>query len=131
MSDVEGPPPGPQRTVLVVDDDESTLQMIGTFLRRHGYKVLLATNPIRALEMLGSEKVDLVITDLMMPHVDGISFTQQIHARTGLATLPVIMITAYGTDALTDKGMRQGVALTLSKPLELSKLLDLVGFATH
>ncbi len=131
MSDVEGPPPGPQRTVLVVDDDESTLQMIGTFLRRHGYKVLLATNPIRALEMLGSERVDLVITDLMMPHVDGISFTQQIHARPGLATLPVIMMTAYGTDALTDKGMRQGVALTLSKPLELSKLLDLVGFATH
>jgi CheY-like chemotaxis protein len=131
MSDVEGPPPGPQRTVLVVDDDESTLQMIGTFLRRHGYKLLLATNPIRALELLQTEKVDLVITDLMMPHVDGIAFTQQIHQLPGLSAMPVIMITAYGTDDIADKGMRKGVALTLSKPLELSKLLDLVGFATH
>ena len=67
----------------------------------------------------------------MMPHVDGIAFTQQIHAMPNHANVPVILITAYGNDALTDQSMRKGVALTLSKPLELSKLLDLVGFATH
>lgn len=124
-------PPDRQRTILVVDDDDSTLQMLGTFLRRHGYRTLTATNPVRALELLRTETVHLVITDLMMPHVDGISFTQQIHELPNLAHLPVILITAYGTDEITDQGMRKGVALTLPKPLELSKLLDLVGFATH
>jgi len=119
------------RSILVVDDDESTLQMLGTFLRRHGYRTLTATNPIRALELLQTETVHLVITDLMMPHVDGISFTQQIHQLPNHAHVPVIMITAYGNDSLNDQGMRKGVAMTLSKPLELSKLLDLVGFATH
>jgi CheY-like chemotaxis protein len=123
--------PSQQRTILVVDDDESTLNMLGTFLRRHGYRTVTATNPVAAMEILKVERIDLVITDLMMPHVDGISFTQQIHQLPQHAHVPVIMITAYGTDAVTDQGMRRGVALTLPKPLELSKLLDLVGFATH
>lgn len=130
MSEPVGPP-AQQRSVLVVDDDDATLQMIGTFLRRHGYHVVTASNPVRALEILESERFHLVITDLMMPHVDGIAFTQQIHQHPAHADVPVILITAYGSDALTDKGMRRGVALTLPKPLELSKLLDLVGFATH
>lgn len=130
MSEPAGPP-DMNRSILVVDDDESTLQMLGTFLRRHGYRTITATNPIRALELLQTESVHLVITDLMMPHVDGISFTQQIHQLPNHAHVPVIMITAYGNDSLNDQGMRKGVAMTLSKPLELSKLLDLVGFATH
>ncbi len=120
--------PGP--SVLVVDDDEATLTLISIFLRRNGYRVHSATNPLEALELLQTEKVELVITDLMMPHVDGIGFTERVHKLPGCASLPVILITAYGTDELTDKGLRKGVALTLSKPLELSKLLDLVGFAT-
>jgi CheY-like chemotaxis protein len=127
----EAGPPQMNRSILVVDDDEATLQMLGTFLRRHGYHTITASNPIRALEILKGETVHLVITDLMMPHVDGISFTQQIHELPNHAHVPVIMITAYGNDELSDKGMRRGVAMTLSKPIELSKLLDLVGFATH
>ncbi len=128
---VEQGVPQLNRTVLVVDDDESTLQMLTTFLSRNGYRTLSSTNPIQALELLKTETVHLVITDLMMPHVDGIGFTQRIHAMPNYASLPVIMITAYGNDAVTDQGMRKGVAMTLAKPLELSKLLDLVGFATH
>lgn len=117
-------------SILVVDDDEATLNLLGTFLRRHGYRVLSASNPVRGLELLQHEDVKLVITDLMMPHVDGITFTQQIHRIPRLHDLPVIMMTAFGSDGVLDQGMRHGVALTLSKPLELSKLLDLVGFAT-
>lgn len=117
-------------SILVVDDDDATLNLLGTFLRRHGYRVLSASNPVRGLELLQQEEVKLVITDLMMPHVDGITFTQQIHRLTTYRDLPVILMTAFGNDGLLDQGMRQGVALTLSKPLELSKLLDLVGFAT-
>jgi DNA-binding NtrC family response regulator len=82
--------------------------------------------------MLNAEPgIRLVITDLMMPHADGISFTEQIHALDAFKNLPVIMITAHHTDDVTESGMRRGVALTLSKPLNLNKLLDLVGFATH
>lgn len=120
----------PVISVMVVDDDEATLNLLGTFLRRNGYRVITATNPVKALELLQHEDVRLVITDLMMPHVDGISFTQQVHQIPRHKDVPVIMITAFGNDDVSDKGMRKGVAMTLSKPLELSKLLDLVGFAT-
>lgn len=120
----------PVISILVVDDDEATLNLLGTFLRRNGYRVLLASNPVRGLELLRGDDVKLVITDLMMPHVDGIAFTQQIHELEKYRDVPVIMMTAYGSDAVLDKSMRKGVAMTLSKPLELSKLLDLVGFAT-
>ncbi len=117
-------------SILVVDDDDATLSLLATFLRRHGYRVLSAPNPVRGLALLQGEDVRLVITDLMMPHVDGITFTEQIHRLERYRDLPVIMMTAFGTDTVLDRGMRRGVALTLSKPLELSKLLDLVGFAT-
>ena len=121
---------GPVITVLIVDDDESTLLLIATFLRRNGFRVLTATNPVRGLELLSKEPVKLVITDWMMPHVDGIAFAEQIHALEAYRDLPVIMITAYGTDEINDASMRRGVAMTLNKPIQLNKLLDLVGFAT-
>lgn len=124
--------PGAQRTILIVDDDGATLLLLSAFLRRNNYRVITADNPIKGLEILQAETgIRLVITDLMMPHVDGMSFTEQIHALEAFKTLPVIMITAHSTDQVIDTGMRRGVALTLSKPLNLNKLLDLVGFASH
>lgn len=121
----------PVISILVVDDDEATLNLLGTFLRRNGYRVLAASNPVRGLELLNAEPdIKLVITDLMMPHIDGIDFTRQIHQLEKYRNVPVIMMTAFGNDGVLDKSMRHGVAMTLSKPLELSKLLDLVGFAT-
>lgn len=120
-----------QVTILVVDDDSAQSKMLSAFLTKHRYRVLTAADPVEAMQVLMRSEVQLVITDLMMPHVDGISFTQQIHAVPRLKDLPVILITAYPSEELSDKGLRKGVALTLHKPIELSKLLDLVGFATH
>jgi CheY-like chemotaxis protein len=117
--------------ILIVDDDQAQALMLATFLGKHGYKCWTSPDPVEAMDTLAKEKVDLVITDLMMPHIDGISFTQQIHAMPRFKNLPVILITAYPSEELSDKGMRKGVAMTLHKPLELTKLLDLVGFATH
>ena len=67
----------------------------------------------------------------MMPHVDGIRFAEQVHEMPGYKDLSIILMTAYPSDQISDKGMRKGVALTLAKPIDLGKLLDLVGFATH
>lgn len=120
----------PVITILVVDDDAAILTLLSTFLGKNGYRVLEAGNPIKGLELLKTEVVDLVITDLMMPHVDGVTFTEQIHQLDRYRNVPVIMMTAFGNDHVFERGMRKGVALTLAKPLELSKLLDLIGFAT-
>jgi CheY-like chemotaxis protein len=125
-----GGAPTPSRAILVVDDDEATLHLVSTFLRRNNYRVVSASNPVHALELATAEVFNLVITDLMMPHVDGISLTQQLHELPGYKDVPVILMTAYGSDEVSELGLRSGVALTLHKPIELNRLLDLVGFAT-
>ena len=117
--------------MLVVDDDDSQSFLVARFLTKHGYTVLTAPSPVEAMPILHSDDIKLVITDLMMPHVDGISFAQQIHALPRLKDLPVILVTAWHSEEIAEKGMRKGIALTLSKPIDFSKLLDLVGFATH
>ena len=117
--------------ILVVDDDAAQSTLIGRFLSKHGYFVLTAPSPVEAMQLLHSDDIKLVITDLMMPHVDGISFAQQIHAIPRLKDLPVILITAWHSEEISEKGMRKGIAMTMSKPVDFNKLLDLVGFATH
>jgi CheY-like chemotaxis protein len=121
--------PAPKK-ILVVDDDEAQANLISIFLKKNNFLVATANDPLAALQLLQHAPVDLVITDLMMPHVDGIDFTEKVHALPGLKDVPVILITAWPSEEVSDKGMRRGVALTLSKPVQLSKLLDLVGFAT-
>jgi two-component system, chemotaxis family, chemotaxis protein CheY len=123
-------PPAPKK-ILVVDDDESQANLIATYLRKHHYQVATASDPIAAMQILQTlGNVDLVITDLMMPHVDGIAFTEKLKKWPGMQDVPVILVTAWDSDEVVDKGLRKGVAMTLSKPVQLSKLLDLVGFAT-
>lgn len=122
--------PPPPKKILVVDDDESQANLIATFLKKNNFLVATANDPLAALQLLQHAPVDLVITDLMMPHVDGIDFTERVHQLPGLKDVPVILITAWPSEEVSDKGMRRGVAMTLSKPVQLSKLLDLVGFAT-
>jgi two-component system, chemotaxis family, chemotaxis protein CheY len=116
--------------ILVVDDDVHLCALIERFLTKHNYEVFTALDAIKAKDILMKQEIRLVITDLMMPHQDGISFAQELHAIPRYKDLPVILITAYPSDDIIDKGMRKGVALTLAKPLDFSKLLDLVGFAT-
>ncbi|MBX7100585.1 MAG: response regulator [Myxococcaceae bacterium] len=120
------------KQILVVDDDPALTELLGRFLSKNGFEVVTAPDALQALQLLESlPDVALVITDLMMPHLDGIGFTKKLHELPGKAALPVIMVTAWTSDELADKGMRQGVGMTISKPIDLQKLLTLVGFATN
>jgi len=115
--------------ILVVDDDKSQALLISSYLTKHGYEVVTVLDPIEGMRRLLTDEFKLVITDLMMPHIDGISFAEKIHAIERMKELPIIMVTAYASEELSEKSMRRGVALMLSKPLNLSKLRDLVGFS--
>lgn len=117
--------------ILIVDDDPAQRMLLHTFLKRRGYLVETASGPPEAVQVLEGKTFDLIITDLMMPYVDGITFVEQLRADPRYKSVPIILITAYATDEIVDKGMRKGVSLTLTKPVDLDKLQALVGFATH
>jgi CheY-like chemotaxis protein len=83
-------------TLLVVDDNDDSLDMLGTFLRACGAGALLARNVPAALAYVETrDKIDVVVTDLSMPQIDGVQFVERLRARPRGRPLPVIALTGF------------------------------------
>src|ERR1700687_3271123 len=84
-----------QSTILVVENEVSNRLLIERVLSTRGYRCLSASNGREALEVLDREQVDLILTDLSMPVLDGYKTTQLIRARPGLAQVPIVAVTGF------------------------------------
>jgi DNA-binding NtrC family response regulator len=113
--------------VLVVDDHRAARESVIDVLRAAGYAADGAASAVEALARLDRQAVDVVVTDLQMPGVDGLEFIRQINVR----RLPVqiIMVTAHATIASAVEAMRQGAFDYLEKPFDAARLEDLVAQA--
>lgn len=110
-------------TVLIVEDDLDTREMLGRFLELEGYTVETAENGKRALERLGSGVgACVILLDLMMPVMDGWQFRQEQIRDATLADIPVIVVSAAGRERLE----RIHANAYLSKPVDLDELLGCV-----
>jgi DNA-binding response OmpR family regulator len=92
-------------TVLVVDDDEDILKFVGLKLKMSGYRVVTAGDGIKALEILRSDIVDLVVTDLAMPRLGGMQLIKEIRT---FSTVPVIVLTAIDPEENKLEAMGNG-----------------------
>jgi CheY-like chemotaxis protein len=113
-------------TILIVENEVSNRLLIERVLSTRGYRCLSASNGREALALLDREHVDLILTDLSMPVLDGYRTTQLIRARPGLSDVPIVAVTAY---ALSDEGeaARQiGCTEYLTKPFKPRQLLEVV-----
>jgi DNA-binding response OmpR family regulator len=109
--------------ILVIDDDREVRDSIGSYLRRAGHEVRVASNGREALNGVRKPDIDLVITDLNMPDVDGIEVINELREST--ASAPVIAISGGGLidkQLLLDNARMLGAVATLAKPFELSEL---------
>ncbi len=106
-------------TVLIVDDEKNSREGLARALRV-GHEVLLAENGAKALEVLGAQSVDVVISDVRMPGMDGLTLLQRAMARTPQPLC--IMLTAYGSIELAVEAMRRGAYDFLTKPIDLDRL---------
>ena len=107
-------------SLLLVDDDPSLLRLLSMRLENEGYQVLTADNAERALSLLNTKAISLVITDLRMPDTDGMALFEQInHRRPGL---PVIIMTAHGSIPDAVDATQRGVTGFLTKPLDHDQL---------
>src|SRR5438874_3726684 len=96
MSAPLGATPGThQSTVLIVENEVSNRILIERVLSTRGYRCLSASNGQEALDILDREGVDLILTDLSMPVLDGYRATQLIRARPHLANVPIVAVTAF------------------------------------
>src|SRR6058998_838423 len=106
-------------TVLVVDDEPTIRDVVVQYLRREGYRTLEAGDGDAARELLEQETPSLVVLDLMLPGMDGLSLCRWIRAR---SELPVIMLTALGEEADRIVGLEVGADDYLTKPFSPREL---------
>ncbi|MFA0749901.1 MAG: hypothetical protein SLRJCFUN_000304 [Candidatus Fervidibacter sp.] len=118
------PAPLPRRRILVVDDQQPVLQTIATQLRRLGQEVLTASNGLEAWERLQQEQVDLLVTDLGMPHLNGLELTKRV--REAMPHLPIILITGWGEAIHPEDREALGIFAVLTKPVSLQTWQDIL-----
>ncbi|MGD1823667.1 MAG: response regulator transcription factor [Pleomorphochaeta sp.] len=109
-------------TVLIVDDEKAIVQMLSINLKNFGYKVLKAYDGFDALELLSYEKVDVVLLDIMMPNMDGITVCNKIKENSLTRAIPVIFLSAK--TQVEDKiiGLNNGADDYITKPFDLNEL---------
>ncbi len=110
------------KKILVVEDEPASLKVLCYFLGHEGYEVVGATDGLEARDLLDQLQFDLVLSDLRMPRMDGVTLTRYILSR--LPRTPVLLMTAYDFD--DRKLIRESGVPLLTKPLSLDELLSTV-----
>ena len=109
-------------TILLVEDNTELLQIMGNLLSRH-FNVKKATDGEKAIKIIQKTALDVVVTDVMMPVMDGIELTKWIKGNDDYSQLPVIMLTAKTQDADRNEAYRTGADEYITKPFVLNDLL--------
>jgi two-component system alkaline phosphatase synthesis response regulator PhoP/two-component system response regulator VicR len=112
--------------ILAVDDEPSIRRLIEVNLAREGYQMETAENGAQALAKIRANKPDLLVTDVMMPEMDGFELVKNIRMDATLADLPIIMLTAKAQDRDVLEGYQRGADLYLTKPFNPMELKQFV-----
>jgi len=113
------------KRILVVDDEENTRLALTRLLSREGYEVKTAANGLEALSSLRNNPAELIITDLNMPEMNGLSFLRELNREYPASN--VIMITAFGEVESYLEALNLGAFEYLNKPLRLEELRKVMG----
>jgi two-component system chemotaxis response regulator CheY len=114
-------------TLLVVEDSPMMRQLIAVSLRRlQGCRVIEAVDGVDALKKLTTDKIDLVITDINMPMMDGLKLVTLIRGNTRMKSLPIVIVTTEGAEADRERGLKLGANAYIAKPIQPSDLLRTV-----
>ena len=108
--------------ILAVDDDPEVLATVGRVLRNEAYEVTLASSGLQALTILEQETPDLLILDIMMPELDGITLCRQLRRDSRFIPLPILFLTAKGSTDDIVSGLDAGADDYVVKPFELAEL---------
>ncbi|MGK5681739.1 response regulator transcription factor [Actinoplanes sp. URMC 104] len=110
-------------TILVVDDDEDVRDLVTTKLVAAGYRVITAGDGAAALRQVVTEQPDMVILDVSMPGLDGLSVCYELHSSADTAQIPVLMMSGHSRQVDIDLGMTVGADDYLVKPFNPAELV--------
>jgi len=114
------------RTALVVDDSATMREMVSFTLKQAGFEPLTGGNGQEGLDRLTGQSVDLIITDLNMPVMDGLSFIKAVRARAEYQQVPILMLTTEARADIREQGKAAGATGWLVKPVNPELLLEVI-----
>ena len=109
---------------LIVEDEESILLSLEFLLTEEGYSVVTAQDGAAALNAAAAQTPDLVLLDVMLPHIDGFEVCRQMRANTALRNTRIMMVTARGRETEVERGMALGADAFLTKPFSTRELME-------
>lgn len=114
------------KTVLTVDDSKTMLQMLQFALKQGGYQVIQGENGQEGLDLLDGNDVDVIITDINMPVMDGITFIKELRKKAKNKATPVLILTTESSQAKKQEGRAAGATGWIVKPFDPGKLLEVI-----
>lgn len=114
------------KTILIVDDSASLRQVVNISLSGAGYTVIEACDGVDALTKLDGSKINLIVSDVNMPNMDGITFVTEVKKMDNYKFTPIIMLTTESQDDMVQKGKAAGAKAWLVKPFKPEQMLDAV-----
>ena len=122
----EGQPIEPRFLILVVDDSPDNVAMISLDLQYQGYRVVTASDGEDAVTVATQTLPNLILMDINLPTLDGLGATRRIREQEALREVPVVAITAFGTEGFQRAAYDAGVAGYLTKPIDMDRMHNLI-----
>lgn len=112
------------KTILLVEDQLDFLAIHKMYLERHGYRVLAAEDGREALRFARQHQPHVILMDLSLPYVDGLTATRELKMDPSTATIPVVMLTAHGYGSAGRRAKEAGCSGFLAKPCDPQRVLN-------
>lgn len=117
--------------ILAIDDTRTLRELLAMTLRQAGHEVVEAEDGLQGLERFAERRPDVVISDLNMPHCDGIEFTRACRARPDSHGVPILILTTESDPAIKAEGRKAGATAWMVKPFDPPTLLNLIDRVTQ
>ena len=122
----EGPASEPKFLILVVDDSADNVAVLSLDLQHQGYRVVTASNGEDGVTVATQTLPNLILMDINLPTLDGLGATRRIRETDGLRDVPIVAITAFGTEGFQRAAYDAGVSGYLTKPIDFDRMHQLV-----
>jgi two-component system response regulator RpaA len=113
-------------SILIVDDEPMTRNLLRLMLERAGFEISEAEDGLKALLMVAEQSPDVLLLDVMMPNMDGLTVCEKLRAQAETAVLPIILLSARISPEAAQEGMEAGATRYLGKPISRQELINTI-----
>jgi CheY-like chemotaxis protein len=116
----------PRKRILIVEDNPLNMELVCVVLESHGYEAWQARTGTEALERLGTGKPDLIVMDIQLPGLDGLTLTKRLKQEPATQDIPVLALTAHAMKGDRDRILGAGCSGYIQKPIDIKELTNQV-----